>query len=101
MDRPQYSTVLDALAVIPDPRVSASALLRQQRSAAAMAHCAHAHAEALVAALRPHRRRVPSEATIRRALRQVDIRHLEAHLARLRVRPGRAPTPAKGRAVQG
>jgi hypothetical protein len=108
MDQPQYSTVLDALAAIPDPRqargkqlewvfilgVIASALLSQQRSVAAMAQWAHEHAEALIVAFRPQRKRVPSEATIRRALRQVDIRHVEAHLARLQVRP-LAPRPRR------
>jgi len=81
MDHPQYSTLLDALAAIPDPRhargkqlewsfilgVIASALLSQQRSVAAMAQWAHEHAASLVAAFRPHRQRVPSEATLRRA----------------------------------
>lgn len=115
MDHPQYSTVLDALAAIPDPRhargkqlewpfilgVIAAALLSQQRSAAAIAQWAHEHASSLVAAFRPQRQRVPSEATIRRALRQVDVGHVEAHLGRLRVRPVRAPTPATVRALQG
>jgi predicted transposase YbfD/YdcC len=115
MDQPQYSTVLDALAAIPDPRqargkqlewvfilgVIASALLSQQRSVAAMAQWAHEHAEALIVAFRPQRKRVPSEATIRRALRQVDIRHVEAHLARLQVRPPRPPTKARVRRLQG
>jgi hypothetical protein len=58
-------------------------VLRQQRSAAAIAQWAHEHAATLVAAFHPHRKRVPSEATIRRALR-----HIEAHLA-----PSRATIP--------
>jgi hypothetical protein len=109
MDQPQYNTLLDALAAIPDPRhargkqlewafilgVIASALLSQQRSVAAMAQWAQEHAGSLVATFLLQRKRVPSEATLRRALRQVDIRHVEAHLARLRVRPPRNPTKAR------
>jgi hypothetical protein len=85
MDQQQYSTLLAALAAVPDPRhargkqlewafilgVIASALLSQQRSAAAIAQWAHEHAGTLLAAFHPHRQRVPSEATIRCALRQV------------------------------
>jgi len=115
MDQSQYSTLLDALAAVPDPRhargkqlawpfmlgVLATALLSRQRSAAAIAHWAQEHAAALVAAFRPQRQRVPSEATIRRALRQVDVGHVEAHLARLCQHPHCRPTKARGRALQG
>jgi predicted transposase YbfD/YdcC len=106
---------MEVFAPVPDPRhargtqlewpfilgVIASALLSQQRSAAAIAQWAHEHAAPLVAAFRPLRQRVPSEATIRRALRQVDVRHLETHLTRLRVRPPSASTKASLPALQG
>jgi hypothetical protein len=69
--------------------VIASALLSQQRSAAAIAQWAHAHAAPLVGPFRPQRKRVPSEATIRRTLRHIDVRVLEAHVARIRERPPR------------
>ncbi len=115
MDYPQYSTLLEALAAVPDPRqrrgkryewtfllgVIASALLSQQRSAAAIAQWAHEHAEALVAAFRPQRQHVPSEATIRRALRHLDVRALETHLARLQKRPTRAPVQVGTPRLQG
>jgi len=115
MDHPQYSTLLDALAAIPDPRhargkqlewsfilgVIASALLSQQRSVAAMAQWAHEHAASLVAAFRPHRQRVPSEGHAAPCVGQVDIQHLEAQLSQLRVRRARTPTKARVRPVQG
>jgi hypothetical protein len=111
----QYSTLLAARSAVPDPRhargkqlewpfilgVIASALLSQQRRAAAIAPWARAHADALVAAFHPQRQRVPSEATIRRALRHLDVRHLEAHLARLHKRSPRASRQAGAGTLQG
>lgn len=90
MDQPQYSTVLDALRHVPDPRrargkrhdwalilsVIASAVLSQQRSAAAIAHWVDSHTPLLLHAFQPPRRRMPSEATIRRVLRHIDVAHL-------------------------
>jgi hypothetical protein len=120
MDRKQYSTLLQALRHVPDPRhargkrhdwtfilgVITGAVLHQQRSAAAIAQWAQAHAEALVTAFHPQHQRVPSEATIRRALHHVNVRALETHLARLQNRPAHAPAHAptcrmKGYAVDG
>ncbi len=115
MDHPQYSTLLDALRRVPDPRhargkrhewrcilgVIAGAVLRHQRSAAAIAQWAQEHAATLVATFHPQRKRVPSEATIRRALRQVDVRALETHLARLQKRPARTLRRMHGRGLQG
>jgi predicted transposase YbfD/YdcC len=115
MDHPQYSTLLDALRHVPDPRhargkrhtwtfilgVIASALLSQQRSAAAIAQWAYEHRQVLVAAFCPPRPRVPSEATIRRALRQVDVGFLEAQLARLQTQPRHARARAGERRLQG
>ena len=64
MDEREYSTVLEALSAVPDPRrargkqlewsmilgIIAGALVSQQRSAAAIAHWVHAHTEQLLAA---------------------------------------------------
>jgi hypothetical protein len=89
--------VLEALAAVPDPRhargkqlewafilgVIVGALLSQQRSVSAMAQWAKQHATPLVAAFQPARGRVPSEATLRRTLRAVDVHALEQHLAAL------------------
>jgi predicted transposase YbfD/YdcC len=115
MDQDQYSTLLDALRHVPDPRhargkrhawtfilgVIAAAVLSHQRSAAAIAQWAQEHADALPAAFQPQRPCVPSEATIRRALRQVNVHALETHLARLHHRSARAPVPAGSRRLQG
>lgn len=95
MDQPQYSKLIDALRQIPDPRhargkqlewtmilgVIASALLCQQRSIAAIADWVQHQQPLLLATFHPVRQRMPSEATIRRALRSVDVSALEQHVA--------------------
>jgi len=120
MDQPQYSTLLGALAAVPDPRqargkrlewtlilgVIASAVLSQQRSAAAITHWVQSHAPLLLLAFQPRRGRVPSAATIRRALRHIDVDQLEHHLAQLRgaipaPRSSTMPAPPRGAAVDG
>jgi predicted transposase YbfD/YdcC len=97
MDRPQYSSMMAVVQHLTDPRkargkqlewdfiwgVIISALLCQQRGAAAMAQWAKRHAATLLAAFQPAKGRVPSEATIRRALQRVDVAALERHLASL------------------
>ena len=98
MDEPQYSTLMEALAAVPDPRhargkqlewtmilgLIASAILCQQRSATAIAQWVSAHRATLLAAFGPARRRLPSEATLRRALRHVNLPALERHLSAMR-----------------
>ncbi len=120
MDQDQYSNLMSALAAVPDPRyargkrhawpvllgVIASAVLSQQRSAAAIADWVHSHTALLLAAFQPHRGRLPREATIRRALRHVDVNHLEHHLAHVQglsslPRPTTTPAPPRGAAVDG
>ncbi len=115
MDQAQYNSLMDVFAAVPDPRhargkqlewpfilgLIAGALLCQQRSAAAIAQWAHEHATPLVAAFHPQRQRVPSEATIRRTLRHLDVRALETHLARIREQPPRQPVKAATPTVQG
>jgi hypothetical protein len=120
MNQAQYSSLLAALAAVPDPRhargkrhewpvilgVIASAVLSQQRSAAAIAHWVQCHAARLLTAFQPRRGQMPSEATIRRALRHIDVDHLEHHLAQLRLpppipRPTTPPAPPRGAAVDG
>lgn len=109
------STLLAALAAVPDPRhargkqlewlfilgVIAGAMLSHQRSVAAIAHWAREHTDTLVAAFHPQRQRVPSEATLRRALRQLDVGHLETQLARLHTRPRRSPAQTQDGRLQG
>lgn len=120
MDQPQYTTLLDALAAIPDPRhargkrhdwllilgVIASAVLSQQRSAAAIAHWVQSHTPLLLQAFQPPRGRMPSEATMRRALRYVNVDLLEHHLAHVCLPPPlprqtTLPSPVRGAAVDG
>ena len=57
-----------------------TAILSGQRTPHAIAHWATLHAVDLVARLQPQRPQVPSEATFRRALRQIDRTKLEEHL---------------------
>lgn len=119
MDKYEYSTLLAALQDVPDPRcargkqlewsfilgVIATALLSQQRGIAAIAQWATYHTDTLVAAFQPARRRVPSEATIRRTLRHVDVTLLEQCIARVTgARPGPSadsPRTQYGYAVDG
>jgi predicted transposase YbfD/YdcC len=84
------------LAQVPDPRdlkgqshawlylleVMAVALLAGQRNGRAMAQWAQEHAQELVNCLQPQRARVPSRATLYRALSDVPIAELEAHVSR-------------------
>jgi predicted transposase YbfD/YdcC len=95
MDEPQYSTLMDALTDVPDPRKArgkqyswtlllslvCSALASGERSGHGIATWVTEHATALLKRLRPERGRLPSEATLRRALRQLDVAALEQRLA--------------------
>jgi hypothetical protein len=101
MDIPQYSSVLDLLSALPDPRkprgkqiewtfiwmIIVAAMLHNQRGAAAIAHWACCHRETLVATFRPAKDRLPSESTIRRAIHHVDAALLDDLLARLQPPP--------------
>lgn len=95
MDHPESTTLANVFAQLPDPRkrrgkrhgwtliwtTICTALLSEQRTPHAIAHWIQLHADELLARLQPARRQVPSEATIRRALRQVDRSVLEQRLA--------------------
>ncbi len=107
MDQPKYSSLMAVLTGVPDPRkargkqlewdflwgVIATAMLNQQRGAAAIAHWAARQAATLLAAFRPAKGRVPSEATIRRALQRVDLIALERQIAQLE--QAQAPGPSQ------
>ncbi len=96
MDEPQYSTLLEALSAVPDPRKArgkqfswvllltlvSSALASGERNGHGIATWVAEHATALVVWLCPERGRLPSESTLRRVLRQVDVAALEQQLAR-------------------
>lgn len=114
MDLPQYSSLIEALRHVPDPRqargkqlewtliggVIGCALLCQQRSIAAIADWVQHQQALLIHAFRPARQRVPSEATIRRALRHVDVVALEQQVVALMADPG-STAPTESRPVQG
>jgi len=94
MDEPQYSTLMDALTDVPDPRKArgkqypwillliliSSALASGERNGHGIATWVVEHATALLVQLRPERGRLPSESTLRRALRRVDVVALEQRL---------------------
>lgn len=114
MDQLQYSNLLEGVAAVPDPRkargkqlewpllwgVIAGALLSNHRTATAIAQWATQQAALLLATFRPARGRIPSESTIRRTLRQVDITALEQQLAQV-APPVPPPAPASAAALQG
>jgi predicted transposase YbfD/YdcC len=91
MDQVQYSTLLETLQSMPDMRKArgkryswtllmamiCSALVSGQCSGHAIAHWISVHAKSLHTALKIQRSSMPSESTIRRALRALDIETLE------------------------
>src|SRR5215212_602973 len=95
MDEPHSSTLMEALSAVPDPRKArgkqfswillltlvSSALASGERSGHGIASWVAEHASALLAWLHPERGRLPSESTLRRALRRVDVVALEQRLA--------------------
>jgi len=117
MDAPQYSDLLAALNDVPDPRrargrryawpllltLIAAALASGQSNLRAIGQWVAEHAEELGAALVPPRGRLPSTATLRRALRAVDVVALEERLARFGAGlPAPMPTgPWQGQAIDG
>ncbi len=94
MDHPESTTLESVVAQVPDPRkrrgkrhawtflwtTICTALLSEQRTPHASAHWIRLHAEALIARLQPARHQVPSESTVRRALRHIDLTALEQQL---------------------
>jgi len=94
MDTPQYSTLLEALQDVPDPRkargkryqwhllltISVAALASNYQSARAIAQWARLQADALRSAL-SDLTRIPSESTVLRVLRQIDCQVLEQKVA--------------------
>ena len=96
MDQRQYSTLIDVLRSLPDPRkargkrhpwvvlltVLAAGLASGQQTAHAIAQWMTLHAEALRLAL-PELVRLPSESTLLRTLRQIDYHMLEQAVAQL------------------
>lgn len=120
MDSSECTTLYEALAHVPDPRKArgqrytwpflliliATALASHQRTPHAIAHWVQLHAAELLHRLAPPRARVPSEATLRRVLRTIDVDALEHHLAQLtHALAGSAPAGSRptvrGQAIDG
>lgn len=108
MDQPESTTFVSVFAQVADPRkrrgkrhawtfiwtIIATALLSEQRTPHAIAHWAQLHAEELLTRLQPRRRRIPSEATFRRALRTVDLVALEQQVAKFTQQVAHPAPPA-------
>jgi len=96
MDQPKYTTLMEALQDVPDPRQArgkryawpfllaliTSALGSGQRTGRAIAHWVALHSAELLEQLRPPRRCLPSESTLRRVLGTIDLQALEERLSR-------------------
>lgn len=105
MDQPQYTTLVEALTALIDPRKArgkrypwmllltliAIGIASGQRSVHAIADWIALHWNELRDALHPERVTCPSESTFRRALRLIDPQGLEDLLIHLAVNP--LPTP--------
>ena len=115
MDHPESTTLASVFAHVPDPRkrrgkrhawtflwtTICTAVLSEQRTPHAIAHWVQLHADELRAHLQPARRQLPSESTIRRTLRHVDVAALEQHLALVGLPPASPPDAAPAPSLQG
>jgi predicted transposase YbfD/YdcC len=95
MDQQQYTTLVDVLKHLPDPRkrkgrrhrwltllcLIAAALASAQRTPRAIARWVREQREELFAVLPQHVSRLPSDATIRRTLALLDVTRLEQALS--------------------
>jgi len=96
MDQPNYTTLMEALQDVPDPRqargkryawpfllaLAASVIASGQRTGRALAHWVTLHTAGLLEQLRPPRHHLPGESTVRRVLRAIDLQTLEEGLSR-------------------
>ena len=95
MDQPKYTTLIEALESVPDPRrargkryswlflltLIAAALASGQKTVHAIAGWVKEHADELRASLHPPKGRLPSGSTFYRTLRAIDLAALEACLS--------------------
>jgi predicted transposase YbfD/YdcC len=108
MDQQQYTSLMEVFAALPDPRQArgkrhawgliltliGAALVSGERGMRAIGQWVAERREDLCQQLCPPRRRLPSDSTLRRALRVLDVDDLEARAAELiRALPS-APHPA-------
>lgn len=97
MDQSKYTTLTEALSVIPDPRhargkrhawlflltLIAAALTSGQKTVTAIADWVRLHADELRDSLKPPKGRMPSGSTFYRVVRVIDLVRLEAQLVGL------------------
>ena len=95
MDQAKYTTLMETLRVISDPRhargqryswdllltLICTALVSGQKSAHAMAHWMQLHQSELVEALQLQRAALLSESTLKRTLRRIDLQILDMVIA--------------------
>jgi predicted transposase YbfD/YdcC len=95
MDQQQYTTLVEVFSHVPDPRkrqgrrhrwltllcLIVAALASAQRTPRAIARWVQEHRQELFAVLPPTVSRLPSEATLRRALALLSVTHLEQALS--------------------
>jgi predicted transposase YbfD/YdcC len=95
MDQPYYSTLMDAVVELPDPRKArgkrhpwpllltliSAALVCNQRSGRAIGQWVYEHGHELLTQLPIPQRPLPSTSTLRRALQSVDVELLEQRIA--------------------
>lgn len=120
MDDRKYSTLMDAVAAVPDPRkrrgkrhpwaliltLLSAALVCGQHSGRAIGQWVEEHSVELLTQLPIPQRPLPSTSTLRRALRTLDVVALEDRLAQFAhdldaATPPAAATPWHGQAVDG
>jgi len=122
MDQQQYTTLVDVLKHVPDPRkrqgrrhrwltllcLIVAALASAQRTPRAIARWVREHREELFAVLPPSVSRLPSDATIRRTLALLDVTRLEQALSAFQPvtvpppeAPARPPDALQGAALDG
>lgn len=114
MDQPQFTTLLSFLETLPDYRkprgrryiwvvllaILCAAVLSGQTTGSAIVQWAALHASELMSGLSPLLRRIPSDATLRRALRYIDVKTLERLAAQFMSRLDQED-PTAGRVVMG
>jgi predicted transposase YbfD/YdcC len=115
MDRYQYSTLVEAVCQVPDPRhkrgqrfswsfllsVLLAAVASDQQGAHAIAQWASLHATELRDSLQPPRPAMPSESTLQRVLRQIDVKALERQVTRFTQAQAPPTVPLRGLALDG
>jgi predicted transposase YbfD/YdcC len=122
MDQQQYTTLVEVLKQVPDPRkrkgrrhrfltllcLIAAAVASAQRTPRAIARWVHEHRDELFAVLPPSVSRLPSDATLRRALARLDVAVLEQALTAFQPppappaeAPAADPTTLQGVAIDG